>query len=320
MARMHVPSDDASRLDWLLFKQSGVITWRQAAALLPRGRVRHLLATGRWQRPYRGVLVTHAGRLDPAQQLWVAVLAAGAGAVLAGLAAAREGGLRRVWSRRGSSIDVYVSATRRAPDLLRRLPAEMPAVFVRRTRHLPEQDRQLGLPTRTTIERSLVDAAQWAITDQEARTILAAGCQQKLVLPADLLTVVGRMPNVRRRALIRQTVQDLAGGAEALSEIDLVRLCRRFGLPPPTQQQRRRDASGRVRYLDAYWPEWHLQVEVDGAHHMEVGQWEADMRRQNDVWVRGDRILRFSAFQARRRAAEVADQIRRALLAAGWPG
>lgn len=45
------------------------------------------------------------------------------------------------------------------------------------------------------------------------------------------------------------------------------------------------------------------------------------MHRQNEVWVRGDRILRFSGFQVRRRPAEVADQIRRALVAAGWnPG
>jgi hypothetical protein len=320
ISRMRLPSDDASELDWLLFKQAGVITWAQAVALLSPGKIRHLLTTGRWQRPYRGVLVAHSGRLDPPQDLWVAVLAAGPSAVLAGLAAARDGGLQRVWSRRGNAIDVYVPAARRAPDLLRRLPAEMPAVFVRRTRYLPKQDWQLGRPPRTSMERSLVDAAQWAITDQEARTVIAAGCQQRLVLPADILEVVGRMANVRRRALIRRTAHDLAGGPEALSEIDLARLCRRFGLPAPKHQERRRDANGRMRYLDAYWPEWHLHVEIDGAHHMEVTQWEADMRRQNDIWVRGDRILRFSAYQTRSRPAEVAGQIRRALLAAGWPG
>lgn len=315
-----MPSEDATELDWLLFKQSGVITWAQAVARLSPSAVRHRLATGRWQRPYRGVLVTHPGRLEPSTQLWVAVLAAGDRAVLAGLAAAREGGLRGIRSKRGNAIDVYVPEARRAPDLRRRLPPELPAVFVHRTRYLPAQDRQHGLPPRTTIERSLVDAAQWAITEEEARTTLAAGCQQKLVLPDGLLEVVARMPNVRRRALIRQTAHDLAGGAEALSEIDLVRLCRRFGLPTPKQQERRKDASGRIRYLDAYWPQWHLHVEVDGAHHMEVWHWEADMRRQNDVWVSGDRLLRFTSFQTRHRPAEVAEQIRRALRASGWQG
>jgi very-short-patch-repair endonuclease len=51
---------------------------------------------------------------------------------------------------------------------------------------------------------------------------------------------------------------------------------------------------------------------------MEVAQWEADLRRQNNIWLHGDRILRFTAFQVRHRPAGVAEQIRRALMAAGW--
>jgi hypothetical protein len=315
---MHFPSEDASELDLLLFEQSGVITWAQATALLSPGKARHLVATGHWRRLCRGVFVTSNGQLDSGHRPWAAVLAAGPDAVLAGLAAARAGGLRRIPRQQRDGIDVLVPVSRRAADLLRRLPAEFPAVFVQRTRYLPRQDLQRGRPNRTTMERALVDAAQWAITDHEAQGILAAGCQQKLVLPTELLAVVDRMPNLSRRRLIRTTLYDLAGGPEALSEIDLMRPCRRFGLPAPTHQRRRKDASGRVRYLDAYWPQWHLHVEVDGAHHMTVGQWEADMRRQNDVWVAGDRILRFSAFQARHQPEEVVEQIRRALIAAGW--
>ena len=51
---------------------------------------------------------------------------------------------------------------------------------------------------------------------------------------------------------------------------------------------------------------------------MDARHWEADLRRQNDVWIRGDRILRFTAFQVRHRPHEVAAQLRRALEAAGW--
>lgn len=32
------------------------------------------------------------------------------------------------------------------------------------------------------------------------------------------------------------------------------------------------DASGRIRFLDAYWREWQLHAEVDGAHHMDQGR------------------------------------------------
>jgi very-short-patch-repair endonuclease len=123
---------------------------------------------------------------------------------------------------------------------------------------------------------------------------------------------------MRRRALAIETIGDLAGGAQTLSEIDLVKLCRRAGLPVPDLQERRRDRDGRRRYLDAYWRDWGLHVEVDGAHHMDVRHWEADLRRQNEVWIPGDRILRFSGHQVRRRSNGAVDQIRRALLAAGW--
>ncbi|MEU5961588.1 hypothetical protein ABZ777_10325 [Micromonospora parva] len=42
------------------------------------------------------------------------------------------------------------------------------------------------------------------------------------------------------------------------------------------------------------------------------------VRRQNDVWTSGDGILRFPAWLVRGRPDEVADTVRRALVAAGW--
>jgi hypothetical protein len=51
---------------------------------------------------------------------------------------------------------------------------------------------------------------------------------------------------------------------------------------------------------------------------MDARQWAADMRRQNDIWIAGERILRFPAWYVRSRPADVADQVRRALAAAGW--
>ena len=83
----------------------------------------------------------------------------------------------------------------------------------------------------------------------------------------------------------------------------------------------RADRGAANRYVDAYWRRWRLQVEVDGAHHVDVRHWAADMRRQNEIWIAGDRILRFPAWLVRHRPNEVAAQLRAALLAAGWsPG
>jgi very-short-patch-repair endonuclease len=316
---MRIPGEAATALDWTMFEQSGVLTRRQAVAELGPGKVRHLVATGRWRAVCRGVLLTHNAQPTAEQQPWIAILAAGPGAVLAGLAAARAAGLRGRWRR--EVIDVLVPATRAAADLLRRLPMSMPAVKVHRAVHLPDEDVQIGRPARTATPRSLVDAAQWAPSTDEARSIIVAGCQQRLVTPKEIYAVVERMPRARRRSVVLETVRYAEGGAEALSEIDFVRLCRRHRLPLPDLQEVRRDASGRTRYLDAYWRQWQLHAEVDGAHHMDVRHWAADMIRQNEVWISGDRLLRFPAWLVRSRPHEVAAQLRAALLAAGWrPG
>ncbi|PWR10926.1 hypothetical protein DKT68_07445 [Micromonospora acroterricola] len=311
-----LPADDADALDWLAFEQAGVLTTAQASRLLSEGVVRGRIRSGRWRSICRGVLLTGNGRLTRDQQLWVAVLATGPGAVLAGVTAAAEAGVRGL---RREPLHVLVPAFRRAARTsLRRLPIDMPGVLVHRTSVLPDAHVQLARPPRTTTARALVDAAGWASGVDEAQAVLAAGCQQRRVLPDELDAVLAVLPRAPRRRLIGQTVADIAGGAQALSEIDFVRLCRRHRLPAPDLQKHRVDAAGRNRWLDAYWQEWRVQVEIDGAHHMDVRQWAADMRRQNDVWTSGDRILRFPAWVVRARPEEVAETVRRGLVAAGW--
>ncbi|WFF09361.1 hypothetical protein O7622_12765 [Micromonospora sp. WMMD1076] len=306
---------DVDELEWLAFGQAGVVTTAQVTGLLAEGAVRGLVRSGRWRSLCRGLLLTGNGRLTRDQQLWVAVLATGPGAVLAGVTAAAEGGVRGL---RPDPLHVLVPAARRAGRNLGGLPLDMPGVVVHRTTALPAEHRQRARPPRTTTARSVVDAASWATSAREAQLVLAAACQQRRVTPSEIGQVLALMPRVRRRQLIRQAVADIAGGAEALSELDFVRLCERHGLPRPDLQHPRRDAEGRRRWLDAYWREWRLHAEVDGAHHMDARQWADDMRRQNAVWTEGDRILRFPAWLVRARPDEVAGTLRRALLAAGW--
>ncbi|TCC00680.1 hypothetical protein E0H26_01390 [Micromonospora zingiberis] len=311
-----VPDERAGALEWLAFEQAGVLTVAQARAVLTEGAVRGLIRSGRWRSISRGLLLTGNGRLTRDQQLWVAVLAAGAGAVLAGATAAGEAGVRGL---RREPLHVLVPAHRRAGRTgLRRLPIDMAAVVVHRTTVLPAEHLQVGRPPRTTTARALIDAAGWASSVRQAQEMIAAGCQQRRVLPEELAAVLDVLPRAPRRRLIRQTIDDVTGGAQALSEIDFVRLCRRAGLPEPDLQERRTDAAGRTRWLDAYWRAWRLHVEIDGAHHMDVRHWAADMQRQNDVWTTGDRILRFPAWLVRAHPDQVADTLRRALLAAGW--
>jgi hypothetical protein len=305
---LSLPARDAPELDWLLFEQSQVLSREQAVTQLGRGAVQNLLKNGRWQRAGRGVVVAHNGPLTRMQQRWAAVLGVGPGAVCAGTTAATLGGLR---GYDGAIVHLLVPGNR---QIGRRAGAR-----VHRTDVLPaEHVRLRAAPPCTTMARSIVDAAGWARTDEDARAIVAAAFQQGRVAMKEIKAVAAVLTRSHRRALVLETASYAAGGAHSLSEVDLARLCRRFGLPLPDQQAERTDASGRRRYLDAYWQEWRVHVEVDGSFHLEVRSWWADMRRQNDLWIRGDRVLRFPAWVIAHRPEEVAAQIRAALSAAGW--
>jgi very-short-patch-repair endonuclease len=303
--------EPATDLDFLLFRQVGVLSRRQALRHMSDKAVRHRLHTGRWRLAHRAVYLTHSGPMTEEQRRWVASLAAGAGrpTYLAGISALAVLGLRGYGRRR---IHVLVPAHRRDSDP----PTD---VTVHRTRVLPRVDRHpVASPPCTMPARSLLDAAQWAGSDDEAVTIVAAGFQQRLVGIVDVEPVLARMPRLRRRRVIVAAVADAACGAESVSEIDLARLCRRAGLPEPSRQAVRRDAMGRRRYRDAYFDEWGVHVEVDGGQHMDVRAWYADMRQHNEIIIAGERLLRFSSWMIRHRPDEVLAQIRAALITAGW--
>lgn len=151
-----------------------------------------------------------------------------------------------------------------------------------------------------------------------ARAVIAAGFQQRLVRAESVAAVLARTRRARGRSLITDAVREASAGAHSTAEADFLRLCRRSHLPRPKLQQGRRGADGRQRYLDAYFAEWRVHVEIDGSQHTDVRQWWADMDRQNQLWIPGDRLLRFPAWAIRHRRDEVAAQLRAALQAAGW--
>ncbi|MDQ7909293.1 hypothetical protein RB614_32710 [Phytohabitans sp. ZYX-F-186] len=291
--------------------QDGVISRRQALRYFSQKALRHRLTTGRWQIAHPGVYLTHSGQMSVHQRRWVASLAVGGGhpAMLGGPSALAVLGMRGLDSHR---IHVLASVRRQH----RRLP---PGVVLHRTRHLPPEDQhRLGRPPCTMPARSLVDAARWADSDREAVAVIAAGFQQRLVAAVDMAPVLARMTHVKRRQLIIAAVADASGGTESIAEVDFARLCRRHGLPEPSRQAVRTDSAGRRRYRDVYFERWRLHVEIDGAQHMEVASWYADMRLQNEITIAGERLLRFPAWMIRQNPDDAAAQVRAALTAAGW--
>ena len=159
-------------------------------------------------------------------------------------------------------------------------------------------------------------------TDRGSMAVLAAGVQQRVVRVEDLRQVADRIEKLHHRKLIIEALDDIAGGSQALSELDFVRLVvRAFRLPEPSRQSGRRDQWGRRRWTDAAWDEYKIAVEIDGAQHTEdpLQRWD-DMERDIDLGLDGYLTLRFPAWLVRTSPEYVARRIREALRRAGWRG
>lgn len=304
---------DKDPLTALIDMQDGVVANWQARRFLTEKAIRHRVASKRWRRVHRRVFVTYGGPLTLRQRQWIAVFAAGPAATgepaacLAGISALQVHGLQGITVDR---LDVVVPVTRAFTP--------PPGVVVHRVR-LPAEDRHPAsrLPA-TTIGRAVVDAAAWARSDDQARLVIAASFQQGLVTAPEIGRVLDRMPNTHRRRLIIATTRDAADGSHSLGELSFVDICRLEKLPLPTRQLTFVDRNGRKRYLDAVFDPWRLVVEIDGAHHGDVGQSWDDSERDNSLVLAGYRVLRFPLHMVRQEPRKVAAQIRAALELAGW--
>jgi hypothetical protein len=298
----------APHIDRVLFEQDGVVTHAQLRGFLSNEAIRNRLNSGRWQSAARGIYVTHNGPLTYRQRRWVAVFAASRNSryPLGGLTALESHGLR---GQTSWTVHILVPAHVN--------PNALPAGVVahRTTLFLPDHVLT-GTPPRTTPARSLVDGAAWSKTDDDARALIASAFQQRIVTIEEVSAAIGLMRRSHRRALVLETALDATGGSHSISELDFVKLCRDHRLPMPSRQVPRTDADGRLRYLDAEFDDYNIVVEIDGSHHMDPRLWWEDMRRQNDVWIAGQTILRFPAWVIRAEPEQVADQIRRAMRAA----
>jgi very-short-patch-repair endonuclease len=295
-------------LDDFLAEHDHVLDAESALHYLSRAALRWRLASGRWQQPCRSVVVAHSGPMTQAQRLRTAVLWAGTGAVLAGLTAGVMDGLKGFTDRYSLTerpihllVPAKWSPKKERPDL---------PIVVHYSRVLgPEAIHPAKQPPRTRIARSLVDAAAWMATDRGAQAVLAAGVQQRLVRVEDLTKVITGNQRLHRRKLIADTLADITGGAQALSELDFTRLVvRAYKLPEPDRQRRRRN-----RYLDAVWEREKVIAEIDGAQHMDPLHYWEDMERDIDMQLDGYRVLRFPAWVVRYNPGHVAARIREAL-------
>lgn len=272
------------------------------AAGLTAGEVRAQVAAGRWRRHGRAV-VTHTSALDVEERWAVALVNAGPSAVLTSFTALQAVGLRG-WER--DAVHVLV-------------PARPPRIAVEDIEVVAGYSGRWPPPLDLARERcharapALLRAAASFRSTRPAVGIVAAAVTQGVVDARDVVAELDGSTRTRHRSVLQAACHDIQGGAQALSEIDLVQLCRRHGLPPPTLQRVRREPSGRRRYLDASWElpgGVVVGVEVDGAYHLDVRQQAADSVRSNELVLTGTRLLRFPAWFVRTCPGQVAAQLR----------
>ncbi len=228
--------------------------------------------------------------------------------LLGGLSAVEVGGLTG-WHRDTITVLVDDELAFEPVDGVRFFRSRRPFELLRSPRP--------GIP-RAQLEPALLLWGGYDAPLRAAHGALAAAVQQRLTTPERLLDWIETLRPLRRARGFRFTVGDIAGGAHSGAEIAVRRVCRRFGMRPPDRQRRRADRLGKMRWTDCEWdlPDGTVLVlEVDGSFHLEVLQWNADLKRARSLTTRGRTIVRCSAFELRHEPEDVA----RDLIALGVP-
>jgi very-short-patch-repair endonuclease len=285
--------------------QGGIASRRQLYGLgVTRGALRAHLRARRWRTVTSQTIAVHNGIVGRRGRMWAAVLEGGPRAHLDGTAALVASGLERF------TVDlIRVSVPRGVPS------RHGPGFEIRATRWWQSDDRATGGIPRTRPAIAAVRGALWARTDREASYILTAVVQQGLARPEALGTELLRIKRHRRRLFLHVVVNDLLDGGRALGELDVSRELRARGLPAPQRQVLRKDKRGRY-YLDFYWPDLGVVVEVDGIHHTWATNIVGDALRQNALALTGDTVLRLPLLGYRLAPDQFFEQIESALTAA----
>lgn len=259
------------------------------AAGVTRGRLQAEIDARRWQRLNERVISLHNGPLNRRQQIWAVLLSAHPHAALAGLTVME---LHRV--RGFATADVHVLV----PQGTIVLPVPGVHAKVHQVRRFPLDAIRLLDDLRVTLpDRAFIDAAGWEEDKLTAARMVVAAVQQRVTQASWMRTKLAERPNARHRKMLLLLLNDLEGGAQALSEVEFLQFCQRHGFPRPTLQVRM-DAAGRRRYLDATFRRADgsvFHVEIDGGVHLKLEVRAKDDIKDNDARLRNKLVLRYAS-------------------------
>jgi very-short-patch-repair endonuclease len=292
-----------------------VVTLQQAATLgLTESAVRHRLATGRWQRVYRDVYVTHSGPLAPQTRLLAALAYAGDGAALSHETAAVRLGLLRTLGSPCPVVHLTVPWERRV------MP--QPGLEIHYARNFTESDTRVRNGLRcTSVERTVVDLVSTARTPGRAAALVLDAVGSRKTTSARLRRAMQRTGRPRRHRQLTTTVlAEAQAGAHSPLELRFVEVCRAHGVPEGARQVRQ-VVRGRTIYVDNIVEEYGLVTELDGhaGHDSAAGRFR-DLQRDNANVEAGRTPVRVGWESVLDEPCEVARQRGAILRRLGWTG
>jgi hypothetical protein len=176
------------------------------------------------------------------------------------------------------------------------------------------------MPPRTRIEETVLDLVQQSGTFERAFGWAAAACQRRLTRAELIIAALDQRSRLRWRAELADALADVRDGVHSPLELRYVRGVERpHGLPEARRQvTARRD--GRNSYVDNYYDEYDLLVELDGTiAHPDYQRWQ-DKCRDNAALAEGRGTLRYTWLDCTTWRCRTALQVGLALLRRGWPG
>jgi hypothetical protein len=289
----------------LLERQHGVLSRRQALELgVTQGALRHRLRPGGpWQRLLPGTYLTASAEPAPEQREIAALLYAGPGSVVTGLAA-----LRYQWIRvdKTPQVDVLVPAGcfRRSAGF----------AVLHRTRRMPETTLVARGVDITMAPRAVIDAVSWLTSLSAARALMAAAVQSRRCTIADLQAELRAGPR-HDTALVRRVLAEVAAGVRSGPEGDLGDLIVRHGLPAPLFNPRLYLNGTFLACPDAWWQEAGVAVEVDSRewHFSTEESWQDTMRRHSRMTAAGILVIHVTPKQLHTEPGRVGRDIAAAL-------
>ena len=276
--------------DTLLEQQRGLATRLQLQVLgMSKRQIDAQIEGRRWRALNEHVIVTHNGPLTLSQRLWAVDLSAPGLHAMAGQTALQ------MWGVVGFETDTVHLLVPRGGHVL---PVADVVVKIHESRRFEADDVVHGrAPQLVRLARATVDAAAWSHDIPTASRILVAPVQQRRLRAPQLRAEIIAATRMPYRRQLLALANDLCGGAEALSEVEFLRFCRRHGLPRPVCQ-RRMDSAGRWRYLDATFVRADgslLRVEIDGGVHLSLAVRWQDTLKDNEANLDRKLVLRFAS-------------------------